>query len=321
MKHICAKLCALLFFVVFHCFKVDAQDRVILMSGDTLKCSIYKENKNFLYFKQNSKGVSTKGKVSKKVVAEWTYQGASVIQEPEEEQKPSDLLTEAIAPEKKEQKKTERENPFRVNINIGSGLMIGNTEQAIENLVNQGVPKEDAENYSDDVVVGHTGKITLYYEFSKNYWLGAFYNGFYSEAKMLTRINYDGYNWIYGEMGEKNFINFVGPSFFSSSTFGKKKRFAVHSSYTIGPVFYRNQAEVMRQQVLLTGIALGQNLDLGLEYFFKPRWAISLDASLFSSRLNKATAKTVYSSQEIDLDKDNNSLGRFDLSAGVVFYW
>lgn len=321
MKHLYVKLCVLLFFVVNFNSTVNAQDRVILVNGDTLKCSIYKENSNFLFFKQNSRGVSTKGKISKNQVAEWTYQGTNSNQVTLEPQNPPDLINEVIATEKKEPKKTERDNPFRVNINIGSGLMVGNTEKAIEDLQNQGVPKEDAENYSDDVVVGHTAKITLYYQFLKNYWLGAQYNGFYSNAKMLTQLDYDGYNWVYGEMGEKNFINFVGPSFYSSSSFGRKKRMAVHSSYTIGPVFYRNEAEVMRQQVLLTGITLGQNLDLGIEYFIKPRWSISMDASLFSSRLNKVTAKTVYSSEEIDLDKDNNSLSRFDLSAGVVFYW
>ncbi len=323
MKHICAKLCALLFIGLILCFKVNAQDRVILLSGDTLECSIYKENRNFLYFKQDSKGVYSKGKISKKEVAEWTYQGANTNQVTEEAQTPSDLITDVITTEQKEPKKTVRENPFRVSINEGSGLLVGNTERSVENLQNQGVPKEDAEKYVDDLIIGYTGKFTLHYQISKHYWLGALYNGFYSDAKILTRMDYnDGYNWIYGEMGEKTYVNFVGPSFFSESKFGRNKRFSVHSSYAIGPAFYRNEVEVMRQQTLLTGVALGQNLDFGLEYFITPRWAISLDASLFSSILTKMSVETINSKETIDLEKEEyNNLGRFDLSFGVVFYW
>ncbi len=322
MKHICSKLCALLFIGLIFCLKVNAQDRIILLSGDTVECSIYKENRNFLYFKQNSKGVSTKGKISKTEVAEWTYQGANIKQIPTEAQTPFDLITEEISTQQKEPKKTERENPFRVSINEGSGLLVGNTEKSIEDLQNQGVPKEDAEKYVDDMIIGHIGKLNIYYQFSKNFGLGVLYNGFYTNANMLTHIEYDSYNYLYGEMGEKTFTNFVGPSYFSSSKFGRNKRFSVHSAYTIGPVFYRNQVEIMRQQILLTGVALGQNLDFGLEYFILPNWAVSLDASLFRSILTKMSVETINSKETKDLEKEEyNNLGRFDLSFGVVFYW
>ena len=322
MKHICAKLCALLFFVFMCYHSINAQDRVILLSGDTIKCSIYKENKKYLYFKQNSKGVSTKGKISKTGVAEWTYQRASLNQVTSDSQKTSGLLTEEILTGQKEPKKTGNENPFRVSVNIGAGLLVGNSENSVEDLQNQGVPKEDAEKYVDDLVVGNIGKFTLQYQISKYYWLGVIYNGFYSEANMLTHINYDDYNYLYGEMGEKTFVNFVGPSFLYESKFGRNKRLGFHSSYSIGPVFYRNEVEVMRQQTLLTGVALGQNLDLGLEYFIKPCWAISLDASLFSSILKKMSVETNQYTETIDLEKEQyNNLSRFDLSVGVIFYW
>lgn len=322
MKHFCAKLCATLIISLILCFKGNAQDRVILLSGDTLVCSIYKENRNFLYFKQNSKGVYTKGKISKKEVAEWTYQGANINQEKEETQIPSDFITEEIPAEKKEAWKTERENLLRLSINMGSGLLVGNTEKSIEDMQNQGMPKEDAEKYVNDLIIGYTGKFTLHYQLSEYYGLGLLYNGFYSDAKILTRMDYnDNYNWIYGEVGEITYVNFVGPSFITNYKFGRNKSFSIHSSYTIGPVLYRDEIEMMRQQSLLTGVALGQNLDFGLEFFITPRWALSLDASLFSSKLGKITVETVNSKEKIDLEKeDNNNLSRFDISFGMIFY-
>ena len=322
MKHIYTKLCATLLISLILCIKGNAQDRVILLSGDTLVCSIYKENRNFLYFKQNSKGVYTKGKISKNEVAEWTYQGANINQEKEEARIPSDLITEEISTEKKEAWKTERENLLRLSINMGSGLLVGNTEKSIEDMQNQGVPKEDAEKYVNDLIIGYTGKFTLHYQLTEYYGLGLLYNGFYSDAKILTRMDYnDNYNWIYGEVGEITYVNFVGPSFITNYKFGRNKSFSIHSSYTIGPVFYRDEIEMMRQQSLLTGVALGQNLDIGLEYFITPRWALSLDASLFSSKLGKMTVETVNSKEKIDLEKeDNNNLSRFDISFGVIFY-
>lgn len=323
MKHINAKLCALLFFVFIFISKVDAQDRVIFVNGDTLKCSIYKENGDFLYFKQNSNGVFTKGKVAKTQVKEWTYQGAILTQVPTEEQKPSDLLSEVAVTEQEEKKKTRPENSFRVSINVGSGFLVGNTEKSIEDMQNQGIPKEDAEKYVNDLVVGHTGKFTMHYQVSKYYWLGVLYNGFYSDTKIMTRMDYnDGYNWIYCEVGEVAYVNFVGPSIFSNYRFGWEKRFSVHSSYTIGPVFYRSEVEAMKQQRLLTGVAFGQNLDFGFEYFISPRWAISLDNSFFSSNLGKITIETGSSKETIDLRKnETNNLSRFDMTFGVIFYW
>ena len=322
MKHIYTKLCATLLISLILCIKGNAQDRVILLSGDTLVCSIYKENRNFLYFKQNSKGVYTKGKISKNEVAEWTYQGANINQEKEEARIPSDLITEEISTEKKEAWKTERENLLRLSINMGSGLLVGNTEKSIEDMQNQGVPKEDAEKYVNDLIIGYTGKFTLHYQLTEYYGLGLLYNGFYSNAKILSRMDYnDNYNWIYGEVGEITYVNFVGPSFITNYKFGRNKSFSIHSSYTIGPVFYRDEIEMMKQQSLLTGVSLGQNLDIGLEYFITPRWALSLDASLFSSKLGKMTVETVNSKEKIDLEKeDNNNLSRFDISFGVIFY-
>ncbi|HRX12829.1 MAG TPA: hypothetical protein P5210_14305, partial [Draconibacterium sp.] len=215
MKHINAKLCTLLFFVFIFISKVDAQDRVIFVNGDTLKCSIYKENRDFLYFKQNSKGVFTKGKIAKDQVREWTYQGANVTQVLTEEQKPSDLINEVTETEKEEKKKYRHENSFRVSINAGSGFLVGNTEKSVEDMQNQGFPKEDAEKYVNDLVVGHTGKFTMHYQVSKYYWLGVLYNGFFSDTKMMTRMDYnDGYNWIYGEVGEAAYVNFAGPSIY-----------------------------------------------------------------------------------------------------------
>lgn len=323
MKHINAKLCTLLFFVFIFISKVDAQDRVIFVNGDTLKCSIYKENRDFLYFKQNSKGVFTKGKIAKDQVREWTYQGANVTQVLAEEQKPSDLINEVTETEKEEEKKYRHENSFRVSINAGSGFLVGNTEKSVEDMQNQGFPKEDAEKYVNDLVVGHTGKFTMHYQVSKYYWLGVLYNGFFSDTKMMTRMDYnDGYNWIYGEVGEAAYVNFAGPSIYSNYKFGRNKRFSVHSSYTIGPVFYRNEVEIMRQQRLLTGVAFGQNLDIGLEYFISPRWAITLDNSYFSSTLGKITIETGSSKETVDLEKDEiNNLSRFEMTFGVIFYW
>jgi len=45
--------------------------------------------------------------------------------------------------------------------------MVGNTEKVIEDLQNQGIPKEDAEKYGDDLVVGNIGKFTLNIRFQK----------------------------------------------------------------------------------------------------------------------------------------------------------
>jgi hypothetical protein len=109
---------------------------------------------------------------------------------------------------------------------------------------------------------------------------------------------------------------------FSSTRYGRSKRIGVNSSFAIGPAFYRDELEMLNDQVLIQGVALGTNLTLGLEYFFRSNISLGLESSLFSSQAQKVTVTTAHSSEEIKLEKENyENLSRLDLSLGIIWYW
>ncbi len=211
---------------------------------------------------------------------------------------------------------------FRGNISGGLGYLMGNTKEAEKLLTDQGVPAEDAKNYYNDLVLGYTGTASAHYRVSRDYWIGAQYLGFYSKGNMVTYYDEGGMYRFYGNMGERYFVNFTGLSLSSSSWLGREKHWAYHSAYSVGPVFYRNETEVMIQQVLFKGITLGQSLSLGLEYFITPNISISTDLSVFRATLKKVKVTTEGGTQEVDLDKESyENLSRADLTAGFVFYF
>lgn len=288
-----------------------SQDWVVLNSGDTVKCTITKVSQKYLYYSQNFNGVSAKGKILKSNIKEWKY----MLQNTEQEQ--------TVAPPPPEiSEKPELSERFRGSIQGGLAYLTGSTGVAEDDLIVQGASKQEAKNYYKDLKTGYQGNASVYYRITKDLWLGGSYKGFFTSAKMMTSLNMEEIYYYYGEVSERYFVNFAGASIFSLARFGADKQFGVYSAFTIGPAFYRDEVELMNQQVLVHGTTLATDHILGLEYFIKPRLSVNMGASLFVGKIKKYTATMASTSNEVTLDKENyENLSRLDLSAGIVFYW
>jgi len=288
-----------------------SQDWIILNNGDTVKCIISKTSDKYIYYSQNNNGLSAKGKVLKTNVVEWRCKPQYA------EIKDS---VEVAKPEKS--KKVYIAERFRASVLVGAGGLIGNTDQAENDLISKGASKEEAESYYSDLITGYQGNASIYYRIAKELWLGGSYKGFLTSSSIITSLHIDDVHLYYGEVNERMFVNFAGASMFSSMLFGKEKRFLVNSAFTIGPAFYRDEVGLMGQQVLLQGTTLGTELCIGLEYFIKPRWSLNFGTSFFQGTIKEMKVTTSTSSSSITLEKENyENLSRLDLSAGIAFYW
>jgi len=299
-----------------------SQDRIILTSGDTIHCIINKVAQKYLFYSQDFNGVSAKGKILKSKIREWYYFGVKN----EQKQEPENLLTTMT--EKDSVVKTElapqhqESGKFRISIIGGPGHLFGNTDSAEKSLQDQGVSIADSRKYYNNIKLGTQTKASIYFHAWKDYWFGALYHGFYSQTEIITPMQMDDVNMFYGKLGEHYFVNFAGATFFSASRYGSKKQIGLNSSVSIGPAFYRDEAEMFNEQVLIQGKSLATNVSLGAEYFFKPHFSISLETSLFSSQMKKLKVTTTQSSQDVELDKENyENISRLDLSLGIVYYW
>lgn len=307
----------LLFSVLF--FNITlAQNRIVLNSGDTINCTISKETKNYLHIEQNVKGVATTGKIPKKDIREWSYFQQDDSFSQEEIQLP-DIKSNEVTFEDTEQQSFSK---IRASVTGGMGYLLGDINPAKENLQSMGVNKNVADDYYQQFKMGAQLKASLYFYLFKDYWLGGMYNGFYSKAETVTSMQMDEVNMYYGKLNEHYFVNFAGISFYSAGRYGQQQKIGLNSSVTLGPAFYRDEVEMLNEQILIKGTTLGMHTTLGFEYYLKPNLSLTTEAGLFLANVKKLTVETLSGSQEMELDKENyESLSRFDFSIGLVFYW
>jgi hypothetical protein len=322
MKPELSALLIIFFLVALLSFEGIAQDQIILTNGDTINCTIKKATEKYLYYSQKFEGVSANGKILKSNIRELRYNNPQIEQHEPSAMPPVQGVNETASRKEEIKEKPHFTERFRCEGLGGFSYLLGDTENAEQSMQSQGVSAEDAKKYYNDLKTGYVVKASLSYQISKDLWLGAYYHGFNTSTDMLTSIKIDDIYYYYGKLGERNFVNFAGASFASLNRFGGRSQYGVRSLIAIGPVFYRNEVEILNQQALIKGTNLGTDLTVGLEYFIKPQWSICLNTMLFLATINKVTVETSQATQEVILEKENReNLSRFDISIGMVFYW
>ena len=299
-----------------------AQNRIILSSGDTIVGTISKVSKNYLYFKQDVHGVSTSGRIKKDNVREWTYFQQNSIEKKLEDDVTSTekVIIPGIQPEK--EKNLSGRHKIMASVTSGFGYLLGDTREAAEQLKLMGVNESAAQNYYNHLKFGAQVKSSLHIFLGADYWLGLIYNGFHSNAEIVTPIQMDDEFMYYGKLGERNFVNFTGISLYSSKRYGSKEKIGLNSSFGIGPAFYRDEVEMYGEQVLITATSPGFNTTLGLEYFFQSRLSLGVEAGFFLSKVSRIKVKNATETRETELDKENyENLSRADFSVSLNYYW
>ena len=279
-----------------------AQDRIITTQNDTINCKISKVTSSNIFFTIKTGSVITKGKVDRSSVLSY-YSGNSGVDE--------NTGFTAPAP-----------SHWRLGLSGGLNYITASSSEAATALVQQGVTKQDAESYYNDLKLGLSGGVDLHYMVTKTYGVGLIYK-FYSTNSMIETFfdPQDGVNLIFGQMNEKIYVHYTGLSFYSEQFMRANPRWKFSSYYSAGMAFYRNEAIVVNTPFLLTGKAFATNLDLGLEYFVFPRISAGINVSYFLSSLKKVTLNDGNSTTVQELEKENyENISRVDLSVGIRFY-
>ena len=279
-----------------------AQDRIITTQNDTINCKISKVTSSNIFFTLKSGSVITKGKVDRSTVLSY-YSGNSGVDE----------NTGFIAPVS---------SRWRLGLSGGLNDLTASSSEAETALVQQGVKKQDAESYYNDLKLGQSGGADLHYMVTKMYGIGMIYK-FYSTNSMIESFfdPQDGVNLIFGQMNEKIYVHYTGLSFYSEQFLKANPKLKLSSYYSMGMAFYRDEAIVVNSPFLLTGKAFATNLDLGLEYFVFPRISVGINVSYFLSSLKKITLNNGNSKNVQELEKETyENISRLDLSVGIRFY-
>lgn len=211
---------------------------------------------------------------------------------------------------------------WRIGINGGFGYRLADTKSSKQVLIDQGFKSEDVDNYFSQIKTGYKVSGQVHYMFWKKYGLGLDYQFHNSSGSLAGYIDPgDGVTYVYTEITDHVFTNFLGVSFYSESWI-KSSPFKVYSQISLGLTMYREETLYSYTPILLTGNAFGGNVELGLEYFFKKNFAIGLSTNVFQSTISKVKLDDGNSSTEIELsDEQKEGLGRIDINLGLRLYF
>jgi hypothetical protein len=215
----------------------------------------------------------------------------------------------------------EKYSKLRLSIKGGAGFLVASSKNAEESMASTGMAKDDAKAYYRNLKSGIGCNADITYLLDAKYGLGLKYKYFHTSAAIEGFIDpQDGITMLYGGFNERIHVNYVGITALIQE-FARKDKLRFNTSYSLGLVTYRNEAEYVGSFYLFQGKNLGFDLGLEAEYMVNKNISIVADASVFYSSLKKMKISDGTSSTSIDLDKDSReNLSRIDISLGIIFY-
>lgn len=218
-------------------------------------------------------------------------------------------------------KKEIRTNKWRIALNGGIGYRLASTKESKQALINQGFDPSDVDSYFNEIKWGPKASAQVHYLINSTYGVGIDYQFHHSSGSLTGTISNDGFTYYYGESCDNIYTNYVGPSFYSNEWLVPNK-LKWYAQTSIGLTLFRQENVSFYTPVLITGKALGINLETGLDYFVHKNIAIGIQLNYFQSTISKIKVDDGSSTSEIELEKEQREgLGRLDAGAGVRFYF
>jgi|GEM_PF-324777 len=297
------KLCPL-YFVLFllTAFTGQAQDRIITCGNDTIACKVIGSNSRYLRFETEQNGVITRKKMNSRETKSILYGSNQSL--PVQEQAP--VL-----------------HRWRISVTGGLGYLVGDTGQGRKDAAQEGLTGQEIDDYFDQILWGWQTGANVHYFIRSDLGIGLNYRFFRTGADLLATFDpQDGVTLYHGKLIENMYINYAGPSLFSSYFISQNKKLQITGSFSAGIVFFRDETTMMESSLLMKGKTFGMTAAFGLEYFISSHLALGADFNLFASKIGKITADNGSSSGTVKLKGDDRqNVSAIDCSAGLRIYF
>jgi len=283
--------------VTFSLLITCAQDKIITWKGDTIEGRVIRKGNKSIFFEKYEGSVRTTGSIDRLEVRE-LQMGEKAGSVPESNL-PYHTLDLAVA--------------------AGPSYLVASTKDARTQAVQLGMTREQADSYYRQLKLGWSGSAQAHWYFLPGMGAGLHYRFFVSGAsEWVTLDPQDGVNLYYGEMKEKMYVSYLAPSLKTVQRYGKEGKFIVSSAVSAGITFYRDEASILQNNVLLTGKAFGTSLEIGTDYLITDHLSMGLKIGLFSSKLRKVTMDNGTDQSTVELDKEKyENVSAADLSAVI----
>lgn len=210
---------------------------------------------------------------------------------------------------------------FRISIDGGLGYLIASTGTAKEQMRNYGIPDQEADRYYRELKLGEQAGGSVHYMINQTMGLGFDYNLFTTGSSVMGYLDTgDGWTKYYGPFNEKIYTSFVGVSAFQSQKLSE--RWDLYGKFSVGMVFYRNEARIIVAPAMITGNAPAIRGESGISYSLTRHVSVNAGLSYLFSSLRKIELSNGANTSEVELEGDmKENLSRLSLSTGVQFHF
>jgi hypothetical protein len=281
----------------------NSQDKIITRKNDTIKCKITKVSHSAVYFDIIINDVRSSGKLPRKNVSDYTV---------------SDMTVSG----RRKAPGTDSFKQLHLSIMGGTGYLTGSTEQAEEDLESLGFKTDEIKSYYRDLKSGLIADADIAFMISQKFGVGLKYIFFESSCSMEGFYDpQDGVNLFYSTFKEQIYVNYAGPFFIFHQSLRRDKSLMLNCTCATGLALYRNEAEFLKEFLLMKGKNLGVDASAGLEYFITPYFSLGAGFSAFSSTIKKMNVSNGIGTSVTELEKgEYENLSRLDLSLAIRFY-
>jgi len=278
----------LLLFLFANVGIINAQDLVVISSGDSLNCKITKLTNYNVKFICKHKGEIRRIELNRIHIKEAKYNFYLNTEVPFDIYGTKDNYSH-----------------FKMSIAGGYSYQIGKIGDDVPSETRDHVKRlQSGINLSGDLV----------YYVIEPIGFGLKYSIFRAKSEMAV------FNYSYPEIKvvEKIYINFIGP-YFSSRFYSSNSKRIFLLNYSIGYLNYLDKLE-FGESIKVKGNSIGVLSEIGYDFCYSDNFAWGFQLSLLLGAMNKFTLIDNYGTKTIELEKNNFvSLSRIDISIGIRF--
>jgi hypothetical protein len=279
--------------------EMNAQDKIITNSSDTISCKISRVTGKTIFFKRNS--LASVEKIQRGDVKTW-------------------IINETRIREANKIFEEYQNGSWRFSFDGGVGHRIASTKESKQNFINQGFPANQADSYFKQIKTGVKASAQVHYMLGQKFGLGIDYQFHHSQANITGAFDPgDTYTLLYGKLSDDVFTNYTGISLYYQEWLNPK--YKLYYQISMGLSMFREENLTLYTPALITGKAFGGNTEIGFEYFLKKNVAVAVNACLFQSTMSKIKVNNGFRTEEYKLEKEQREgLSRIDLGLGLKFY-
>jgi hypothetical protein len=304
---------------------MQAQDRIVTTSGDTIDCQIKSVSGKRIHYQIVNGNLKRIGKFI-----------------------PAD---EVSSYEQNCKGNAERNDKYgkkhwRIGTQAGYTRLFFSDTDGITEMTISGFSENQARDYYKKLKNSFSFSGEIHYLSNEYLNLGVKYKFYRSSANIDEYMILGGENWYPdSEIGrylyevddfycqEKIYLNYVGPSIIYQQWLDKKHRFMLSGQLSAGALFLRNEVmQTLRNwgyvnSHLVTGNSFAANLNLAFEYYPLQSLSIAFDAGFTYSRLRSVKASMYDASTNsivsysTSLSDNSLNLSHLDLSSGLRYYF